>query len=140
MGLFDQFAQAVPGLSGLTGSPQILSAAASLLSQKEGSVGGTGGLASLVAAFQQRGLGDLIGGWISTGPNPPVSASQLTDVLGTGVMGQFAARAGIAPEQAGSTLAAVLPSLVDHLTPEGQLPQGNALEGMLGSLMGSLGK
>ncbi len=141
MGLFDQLSQAMPGLAGqLARNPQILAAAASLLSQNPGTVGGTGGLAGLIGAFQQKGLGDMISGWISTGPNPPVSGSQLTDVLGADVIGQFAAKAGLSPADAGSSLAAVLPSLIDQLTPTGQVPQGNALEGMLGSLMGSLGK
>ncbi len=140
MGLFDQFAQAVPGLAGLARNPQVLAAAASLLSQKEGSIGGTGGLAGLVTAFQQKGLGDMVSGWISTGPNPPVSASQITDVLGPDTIKQFAARAGLAPAEASSSLASVLPALIDHLTPSGQVPQGNALESVLGSLMGSFGK
>jgi uncharacterized protein YidB (DUF937 family) len=32
----------------------------------------------------------------------------------------------------------VLPELVNHLTPQGQVPQANALEGALGSLLGQL--
>ncbi len=141
MGLFDQLSQSVPGLAGqLARNPQILSAAASLLSQKPGTVGGPGGLGGLISAFQQKGLGDMIAGWISTGPNPPVSASQLSDVLGADVLGQFAAKAGVPPAEAGSSLAALLPALIDHITPTGQVPQGNALEGVLGSLMGAFGK
>jgi len=33
----------------------------------------------------------------------------------------------------------VLPELINHMTPQGQVPQGNALDGMLGSLLGQLG-
>jgi uncharacterized protein YidB (DUF937 family) len=32
----------------------------------------------------------------------------------------------------------VLPELINHLTPQGQVPQGNALDGALGSLLGQL--
>jgi uncharacterized protein YidB (DUF937 family) len=141
MGLFDQLLQSVPSLAGqLARNPQIVSAAASLLSSKEGSVGGTGGLAGLVGAFEQNGLGDMVNAWISRGPNPPVSASQLQSALGSDVIGQYAAKAGLSQADAGSTLAALLPALIDHVTPNGQVPQSGALEGVLGSLLGSLGK
>ncbi len=136
MGLFDHLAQQLPGSQGP--QSQILAAAASLLSQKEGSVGGTGGLGALVTAFQEKGLGNIIGSWISTGTNQPVAPSQVEQVLGSDVLGQFAARAGVPPEQASSSLAAVLPTLVDHLTPNGQVPQGGMLEGLLGSVLGKL--
>ncbi len=69
----------------------------------------------------------------------PVAPSQVEQVLGADVLGQFAARAGVPPEQSSSSLAAVLPTLVDHLTPNGQLPQGGMLEGLLGSVLGKLG-
>jgi uncharacterized protein YidB (DUF937 family) len=138
MGLFDQLLPNIPGLGGQ--QSQILSAAASLLSQKEGSVGGTGGLSSLVAAFQQKGLGNVVSSWISTGSNLPVSAAQLEQVLGTKTMTEFADRAGVAPGQASSSLAAVLPNLVDHLTPDGQLPQGGAIDGLLTSVLAKLGQ
>ena len=36
-------------------------------------------------------------------------------------------------------LASVLPELINQMTPQGQVPQGNALDGMLGSLLGQLG-
>ncbi len=137
MGVFDHLLQGLPGLAGQ--QSQVLSAAASLLSQKEGSVGGIGGLASLVTAFQQHGLGDIVGSWISTGSNLPVSASQIQQVLGADVIGQFAERAGVSPAQASSSLAALLPNLVDHVTPNGQMPEGGALDGLLGSVLGRHG-
>ncbi len=141
MGLFDQLLQSAPGIAGqLARNPALVSAAASLLSQKEGSIGGTGGLAGLVGAFQQKGLGDLINAWVSTGPNPPASASQIQEVLGSDVVRQVAAHAGMSPGDASSSLATLLPALVDHLTPHGQVPQASAVEGMLGSLLSGLGK
>ena len=36
-------------------------------------------------------------------------------------------------------LASVLPELINQMTPQGQVPQGNALDGVLGSLLGELG-
>jgi hypothetical protein len=41
-------------------------------SAPDDSSGGSGGLGDLIGAFQRKGLGDVISGWISTGPNPPI--------------------------------------------------------------------
>ena len=124
----------------VTGNPQILSALTGLLSTRDASVGGTGGLAGLVQAFEQKGLGHMISGWISTGPNPPISASQIADVLGQGTLGQFAAKAGVPVSEAGSLLARLLPGAVDHLTPDGKIPDVSSLEGALGSLLSGFGR
>ena len=104
------------------------------------SIGGSGGLGGLIGAFQKKGLGDMISGWISTGPNPPVSAAQLTDVLGADTIGQFAAKAGVPATEAGSLLAGLLPSVIDSLTPDGKVPETNSLEGSLSSLLSGLGR
>lgn len=100
-------------------NPQILAAVAGLLSSRDTSVGGSAGLAGLIGAFQQKGLGDVISGWVSTGPNPQVSAAQLTDVLGPETLAQFANKAGVPVGEAGSLLAGLLPAAIDHLTPDG---------------------
>jgi len=121
-------------------NPQILGAVASLLSSRDASVGGTGGLGGLVQAFQSKGLGDMIGSWISTGPNPPATADQITNVLGHDTLSQFASKAGVAPGEAGGLLASLLPTMIDHLTPQGQVPESSALESALGSLFSGLGR
>lgn len=121
-------------------NPQALSALASLLSTRDTSVGGSGGLAGLIGAFQKGGLGDVMNSWISTGPNPPITADQLGKVLGPDVLGQFAAKAGIPQAQAGGLLASLLPTIVDQLTPQGAVPETNALESALGGLLSGLGR
>jgi len=121
-------------------NPQIVAAVASLLSSKSGSVGGTGGLGGLVQAFQGKGMGDMISSWISTGPNPPINASQMADVLGHDTLSQFAARAGVPHGEAGGLLASLLPAVIDQLTPHGKLPESNALESTLGSLLSGFAK
>jgi uncharacterized protein YidB (DUF937 family) len=119
-------------------NPQVVSAAISLLNPKDPSVGGSGGLGGLVGAFEKAGLGQVVSQWISTGPNPPVSADQISSVLGSDVLRQFAQKAGVGHGEAASVLASVLPGLVDHLTPNGQVPAANDLQGTLGSLLSGL--
>ena len=121
-------------------NPQIISALVSLLSSKDASVGGTGGLGGLVQAFQGKGMGDMISSWISTGPNPPATASQITDVLGQQTLSQFAAKAGVSQGEAGGLLASLLPAMIDRLTPQGQVPESNDLESSLGGLLSGLMK
>ena len=120
-------------------NPQIISAALSMLNPKDTSVGGGGGLADVIGAFNKGGLGDIMSSWVGGGPNKPVDPGALGNILGPDVLGQFAQKAGIGHGDASSVLASVLPELINHMTPQGQVPQGNALDGMLGSLLGQLG-
>jgi uncharacterized protein YidB (DUF937 family) len=120
-------------------NPQIISAALSMLNPKDPSVGGGGGLADVIGAFNKGGLGDIMSSWVGGGPNKPVDPGALANVLGPDILGQFARKAGVGHADAGSVLATILPELVNHMTPQGQVPQGNALDGLLGSLMGQIG-
>ena len=132
------------GLGGLVSmvsqNPQIVTALAGLLSTRDASIGGSGGLGGLVGAFQNNGLGDMVSSWISTGPNPPVSAAQLTDVLGQDTLRQFASKANVPVSDASSLLAGLLPVAIDHLTPDGKIPEPNTLESSLTSLLSGLGR
>jgi len=108
-----------------------------LLQGVMGMVSKSGGLAGLVSMFEQNGLGHLVQSWISTGQNLPISAAQITQVLGSGQLGQLAAKVGLSPEAASAGLAQLLPTLVDRLTPNGQIQQEAG--GLLGKLAGILG-
>ena len=149
MGLLDQLLNQAGGgqsnagglgglLSMVTSNPQIVSALTGLLSTQDTSVGGSGGLGGILSAFQQNGLGDLASSWVAKGPNPPVSADQLTQVLGQDTVGQFASKAGVPMSDAGSLLAGLLPAAIDHLTPDGQVPDTNSIENSLSSLLSGL--
>jgi uncharacterized protein YidB (DUF937 family) len=139
MSLMEDILKGSGGLGAIAGmvakNPQIVSAAASLLSAKDASVGGTSGLAGLVSALQSKGLGDIMSSWISTGPNQSIAPSQLASALGKDTLGQFARRAGIGAGEASSVLATLLPAMVNHLTPKGELPETNALESVLSALL-----
>ena len=141
MSMLDDFMKQAGGVAEIVQkNPQAVAAVLALLSSKNTSVGGSSGLGGLVAQFQQAGLGDMMSSWISTGPNPPISGQQVTQVLGSDVISQFAKQAGVSHGDAGSLLASLLPSVVDQLTPDGQVPHGTGLESTLGSLMGMLGR
>lgn len=86
-----------------------------------------GGISGLLRMFQQNGLGHIVSSWIGTGENTPISSEQIQRVLGEEQVQAFAEKAGIAPEAASSQLAAILPGIVDKLTPNGEVPQGGDL-------------
>jgi uncharacterized protein YidB (DUF937 family) len=128
MGMFDDLLKNSGGLGALAAmvakNPRLLQAAISLLSAKDTSVGGAGGLGGLIQAFERKGLGDVVSSWVSGGPNQPVSPSQVSDALGPETLNQFAAKAGIGAAEAGPALAGLLPSLVNQVTPQGRRHTG----------------
>ena len=96
--------------------------------------GGLGGLGALVQQFQQGGLGDLVGSWVGTGQNLPISAEQLQGMIGSDQIAAFAQQFGLSQGDAASTLSELMPQVVDRLTPGGELPGADAL-GDMGSLL-----
>lgn len=97
-----------------------------------------GGLAGLLQQLQAGGLGEQVQSWISNGANLPVSGDQLAGALGGagGLLGQLAQQAGVSHAEAGDQLSQWLPQIINHLTPNGQVP---ASGGGLGDLAGMLG-
>jgi len=99
--------------------------------------GELGGLNGLVDKFNQAGLGDVVSSWIGSGANQPISADQLSGVLGQDVLGKAASQLGLDPSQLSGQLSAMLPGLIDKLTPQGAAPAGGL--GNSGDLLGMLG-
>lgn len=136
MGLLDDVAGMLGSAGGNAGAnPQavLLQQVIGMLTQSHGggglagAAGGLGGLGGLIGAFQRGGLGHLVESWIGTGQNLPVSPAQITQVLGSGQLAQLAKAAGIDPSQAAGMLSHLLPQVVDHMTPQGQVPAAGAL-------------
>jgi uncharacterized protein YidB (DUF937 family) len=97
-----------------------------------------GGLGGLVDKFNQAGMGDVVSSWIGKGDNLPINADQISQVLGSGAIGDIASKLGMSQGEAGGALAQMLPGIIDQLTPDGQAPAGGL--GGASDLMGMLGK
>jgi uncharacterized protein YidB (DUF937 family) len=93
-----------------------------------------GGLGGLISSFEKGGLGEIAQSWVGKGANLPISAEQIQSVLGSGPLAQVAEKLGIDPQQAATQVSAILPQLIDHLTPDGAIPAGGL--GGLGDLLG----
>jgi uncharacterized protein YidB (DUF937 family) len=99
-----------------------------------------GGLDGLVQSFHSNGLGGVVSSWTGNGANQPVSAAQIQQVLGSEKVQAYAQKLGVSPEVASSTLAQLLPTVIDKLTPNGAVPDRSSLLQMGQSLLSSLGK
>jgi uncharacterized protein YidB (DUF937 family) len=149
MGLLNQILESVAGdslgrspLGQLTGSgagssvlTALLPVVLGLLSQRSGgNAGGTdglGGLGGLLDQFRQKGYGDHADSWVGTGANQPLPPDAVGEVIGDDQIAQMAQQAGISTDEARSGLSQLLPEVVNHLTPDGQVP---ATDQMLSSV------
>jgi uncharacterized protein YidB (DUF937 family) len=85
-----------------------------------------GGLPGLVSAFQQQGLGGVVSSWVGTGTNEAVAPQQVQNVVGDSQIEDVAAKLGISKEDASAKIAQLLPGIIDHLTPNGQVPSSGS--------------
>jgi len=99
----------------------------------------TGGLGGLVNQFTTAGLSQIIGSWISTGPNMTVSPEHVRMALGQQQVQQMAQQSGLPIDQLLAGLAQQLPGLINQVTPSGQVPQQSTLDQTLGELRQRLG-
>ena len=99
----------------------------------------TGGLQGLVDKFHAQGLGGIVSSWVGTGQNQAITAQQITHALGADRVQQVAQASGTPVSAVAAQLATLLPSVIDKLTPQGSIPQGNALAQGLAALRNTLG-
>ena len=129
MGLFDQL---LGGVVGDFGSPQqkgsLMDLATNVIQSQPG------GLSGLLNQFRTAGMGQEADSWVSTGQNMPVSGSQVSSALGAGNVQSMAQKLGLPPGAMAGALAALLPIVIDQLTPKGHVEQGGDMTGMLASL------
>ena len=140
MGLFDSVVGSVlnnmGGGNGAQGG-DIMQMVMGLLQQN-------GGLAGLVEMFNKSGLSQQAASWVGSGENLPISADQISSVLGSGQLADLASKFGIDPQQLSGSLAQYLPDVVNQLTPQGRLPDnasdtdalGQGLNALAGKLFG----
>jgi uncharacterized protein YidB (DUF937 family) len=96
-----------------------------------------GGLGGIIEAFQKGGLGHLADSWVGTGENMPVAPEQISQVFGEDKISAMASQLGMSQGDISGGLAKILPDLINHVTPNGQVPQDN---NMIASALGALFK
>jgi uncharacterized protein YidB (DUF937 family) len=107
MGLLD-------GLLGGAVGAEMVTVVSSLIQQH-------GGVQGVVSQLESQGLGGVAKSWISNGPNQPISPAQVSQVFGSGMISQLAAKAGVNPQDLATKLSQMLPTAIDKLTPAGTI-------------------
>jgi uncharacterized protein YidB (DUF937 family) len=125
----------VGGLGALL--PTLVPAVLGLLGSHAGA--GRTGMHQLLDGMHTQGLGDIANSWVGTGENLPISPAQVQQALGADKLQQLSASSGLPTGQVAEGLAAVLPGLVNHLTPNGQVPAADQVQSAVSGLQGLLG-
>lgn len=102
-----------------------------LISNDEGGLN----LAALVGGLSQNGLGEIVGSWLGNGENAAISMDQITDLLGSDKISEFASSLGLSEESAKGALADALPQVVDQATSG----EGTVMDEMLAQVGGPKG-
>jgi uncharacterized protein YidB (DUF937 family) len=134
MGLFDDLLRNAVGSEAedpTNQSRSLLEGLVSMLQEPQ-----TGGVDGLARSFEQRGLGAEAASWIGTGGNRSITPEQVTQALGPQRVESLASRMGLGTVAGAAAIAALLPALIDKLTPDGRAPQTSSLGGLLGGLLG----
>jgi uncharacterized protein YidB (DUF937 family) len=130
MGLLDALAGPLLGsLSGVTdeGHQDLVEELGSLIER-------VGGLEGIVGRMERHGLGAVAASWIGNGPNLPISPQQIEAIFGAAEVDAVAQKVRMPATEVASHLSVLLPQVVDHLTPDGSLPEWGAIGGLLGTL------
>jgi uncharacterized protein YidB (DUF937 family) len=88
-------------------------------------VGSKEGISSLSKMFEGKEASAAFQSWVGNGANLPISSDQLASVLGKERIAAISQKVGVTPEELQRKLSVVLPQVVNHLTPNGQINTEN---------------
>jgi uncharacterized protein YidB (DUF937 family) len=99
-----------------------------------GAAGGAGGLGSLLQQMANTGYGEHAQSWVGTGQNMPIGPDDLQQILGRDGIAQIARQAGVSEAEASQGLSTLLPEVVNHVTPGGEVPNVDSLMASMSDL------
>jgi uncharacterized protein YidB (DUF937 family) len=122
------------GLLGGGGNPLV----GMLLPAVTGMLAG-GGLSRLMSGMQAAGLEDKAKSWISHGENASISADEVKKVVDPSHIADVAQKAGVSHDEAAALIAQALPAVVNHVTPDGTLPDAATADTHLSAIGAAAG-
>jgi uncharacterized protein YidB (DUF937 family) len=93
-----------------------------------------GGLSKILAGMSAAGLDDKAKSWVSTGESKPISADEVRQVVDQSQIDEVATKAGVSHDEAAALIAQALPAMVDHVTPDGAVPDAAAVDDKLAQI------
>jgi nucleoid-associated protein YgaU len=132
MGLLDELAGSVlagGGAGASANKDQVGALLRSVFDALDGDPDGAG-LDGLQQRFDRAGQSDVFGSWVGTGQNRSIGADVLAQILRGSPLESAPQKAGLGGAAGAAILAQLLPTLIDKLTPKGQLPQRTQVRDM----------
>jgi uncharacterized protein YidB (DUF937 family) len=120
--------------------PVVLGMLANRQGGGQGAAAMPGGLGGLLEQLAGSGYGQQAASWVGTGQNEPLPPQAWSQVLGPDQLSAIAAQAGISEDDARHGLSALLPQVVDQLTPQGQMPEQDQLLASIDDFARQLGR
>jgi uncharacterized protein YidB (DUF937 family) len=96
-----------------------------------GSVNQYGGISGLLSRFKEKGMGDVAQNWTQGKDLDKLTPDQVDNVFGSESIQKLASQAGIEPKTASEHISKFLPSVVQHFTSSGKIPEGPITEDQL---------
>lgn len=118
-------------LSGDAGSQLDIEAIGSALS---GLTEGSGQLdiGSILENLNSGGLGEIASSWLGDGANESISPEQISEVIGTDKVSDFASKLGLGMDEAAGGLSDALPQMVDKASSGGSILESiGGIEGVI---------
>lgn len=119
MGLFSSIAGSVASKLAGGENGQIIQLALDILKRHHGVPG-------VLDKFRQAGCGAEVDSWLSDGPNLPLTPGQVEKTLGLPELADIGSKFGITGQEVADKMARYLPTVVDRLSPNGQVPKSEA--------------
>lgn len=91
----------------------------------------SGGLGDLLKQLQEGGQADAANSWVGKGENKPIAPGDLASALGADQIDSIASQSGMSRDDLLQGLSKYLPGVIDHLTPDGRVPDANEMSGRL---------
>ena len=115
-------ANSIGGLFSGGAGPQSAGGLSGILDGLGGS-GLSGGLGDLLNSFKSAGHGTTADSWVTPGvPTQGLTPQQVEEAVGDENLSELTQRTGLSRDELLKRLATTIPSAVDNLTPEGQMP------------------
>lgn len=95
--------------------------------------GGGLDIGSILSNMSSGDLGNIAKSWLGDGENESISTDQVTDILGSDKISEFASKLGLSHEEAAGGLADALPQLVDKAS------SGGSILDSIGGISGAIG-
>ena len=81
-----------------------------------------GGIGGVLERFKSKGYSQQAASWVSTGENEELQPQAVNELMGTEELSRMSQQLGVSQEEVSSSMAQILPEMVNQLTPQGGVP------------------